>query len=109
MKTTVTEFATRPCAKCGGAGFLSAYQHRKGGVCFRCGGTGKDEQLIAVERDMSDEEVVAALAAAGFPVVDVTPAPVIVEGDFLSIFLTDEQAAAKAEAMVAARAFLAAL
>jgi hypothetical protein len=29
------------CGRCGGAGFLSAFSHFKGGVCFSCGGTGE--------------------------------------------------------------------
>jgi hypothetical protein len=28
------------CGRCAGTGFLSQFQHRKGGECFACGGSG---------------------------------------------------------------------
>ena len=31
-----------PCCRCAGAGYFAAYAHVAGGVCFRCGGTGRD-------------------------------------------------------------------
>lgn len=30
-----------PCTRCGGTGYLSEYSHVEGGVCFSCGGTGR--------------------------------------------------------------------
>ena len=59
--TTVTELKSRSCIKCGGHGFLSAFQHRKGGECFRCGASGTDPVMVEMTRDMTDEEVLAAL------------------------------------------------
>lgn len=32
------------CPKCGGKGYLYCYGHIEGGVCFKCGGTGKGSQ-----------------------------------------------------------------
>ncbi|NMA54307.1 MAG: hypothetical protein GX952_00065 [Firmicutes bacterium] len=30
------------CVRCGGTGYLAQYAHVQGGVCFRCGGSGRD-------------------------------------------------------------------
>lgn len=32
------------CDRCGGAGYISAYEHIDGGVCYDCDGTGKQEK-----------------------------------------------------------------
>lgn len=75
MQTTVTDYKPRTCGKCGGSGTLSSYQHHKGGVCFRCAGTGNDPQMIAVEREMTNAEVISALETAGFPIMRTMSAP----------------------------------
>ena len=107
-QTTVTEFFARPCSRCGGAGFISAFQHRKGGECFRCGASGRDPVMVEKTRPMTDDEVVAALAGFGFEVVNLTARPET--GDFLTdLFLTDEEAAAQSLAMTGARALLSAI
>jgi len=69
MQTTVTEYVARPCCKCGGAKFLSAFQHIKGGECFRCGATGEDPVMASIERPMTYAELCAVSEAQGFPVV----------------------------------------
>jgi hypothetical protein len=107
MQTTITEYESRPCSKCGGAGFLSAFQYRKGGECFRCGASGKDPVMRPVVREMTDAEVLDALAQAGFPVLW-TERPDT--GDWMQdLFLSDEEASQRAAAMQGARLFLAAL
>ncbi len=30
------------CVRCGGIGVLAEYSYHEGGVCFRCGGSGRD-------------------------------------------------------------------
>lgn len=106
MKTTITEYRPANCPRCMGAGRLSSFQHYKAGECFRCGGTGKG-QPVAVERDMTDDEVVAALAGLGFTIATVErPAT----GDWLiDLFGTEDERAYHAEAMRGARLMLAAL
>lgn len=32
------------CPRCGGTGYLPEYRHVQGGVCFRCGGEGRDSR-----------------------------------------------------------------
>lgn len=107
MTTTITEYSRRHCSRCGGEGRISAFQHRKGGECFRCGGSGLDPVMVETTRAMTDEEVLAALAAAGFPVIFAErPAT----GDFLAdLFLSPDELAERAAVMAGARAFLAAL
>lgn len=105
MKTTATEYKARFCGKCGGAGVLSGYQYHKGGVCFRCGGTGNDPQMIEVERDLTDAEVIAALETAGFPIMRTMAAPT---GDEMLDLLFPLEAITAAE-MTGARMMLAAI
>jgi ribosomal protein S27AE len=107
MQTTITEFHNRPCSRCGGARFISQFMHRNGGECFRCGTTGFDPQMVAVTREMTDEEVLTALETAGFPVV-FTDHP-LEFNTVEDLFLSDAQVAARVEVMAGARAFLAAL
>ncbi|MBE6069358.1 MAG: hypothetical protein E7211_16965 [Clostridium lundense] len=35
------EAKTGRCGKCGGSGYIPRYKTTKGGICFRCQGTGK--------------------------------------------------------------------
>ena len=110
--TTVTEFKTMPCTRCAGSGRIAQFQHRNGGECFRCGATGVDPVMHAVEREMSDAEVVASLANFGFEVM-LTEREVSMDevsgDDYLALFLTDDEVAAKAQAMQGARMMLAAI
>lgn len=73
MKTTITNIIekkiTTNCPRCAGRGYISQFQHHKGGECFQC----KGEKSIFVkmeytsyEREMSYGEMVATLKAAGF-------------------------------------------
>lgn len=103
--TTVTEFKAMPCSRCAGSGRIAQFQHRNGGECFRCGATGVDPVMQAVERDMTDTEVFAALAAQGFEVLPFSEEP---EG-MMGLFLSDEQVARKAYAAEGARMMLAAI
>ena len=106
--TTITEFKARSCTKCGGHGFLSAFQHRKGGECFRCGASGVDPQMVEVTREMTDAEVLAALASIGLPVVMIETQRAET-GDYLAdLFLTEAEVANREAAMIGARAALAA-
>lgn len=41
------ENKTYPCSRCEGAGRIRAFSHVVGGVCFRCGGTGKQKSKPA--------------------------------------------------------------
>lgn len=105
--TQITEFTARTCIKCGGAGRISSFQYIKGGECFRCGGSGNDPVMIETTRDMTDDEVIAALAAAGFPVLFVERAET---GDYLKdLFLSEAEQAEQEAAMQGARMMLAAL
>lgn len=104
MNLTITEFRSIPCTKCSGTGRIPQFSHRNGGECFRCGATAIDPVMLSTTRELSDEEVVAALEMAGFPIVS-TEAP---EG-FMGIMLSDAQVAAQAEAMIGARLLLAAI
>lgn len=83
-KTTITEYADRPCYKCGGAGFLSQFQHRKGGECFACGATGKGASVVTGERDMEYHEIVAELRLRGIEVVDTTPRAEITDDNWMT-------------------------
>ena len=88
-----------------GSGRISCFQHYKAGECFRCGGTGKG-QPVAFEREMTDDEVIAALADLGFTVMFTEHAST---GDWLvDLFGTPEEQAAHSETMRGARALLAA-
>ena len=108
MQTTISEFTARPCSRCGGAGRIAAFQHRNGGECFRCGATGIDPVMTETTREMTDAEVVAALDARGFAVINLTPARVET-GDFLvDLFATDGEIEASKATMTMARALLAA-
>jgi len=107
MNTTVTEYTARPCSRCSGAGRIAAFQHRNGGECFRCGATGVDPTMIETTREMTDAEVIAALDARGFKIVDVSPARPVT-GDYLTdLFMTDEEVEAKTAIMAMARSLLA--
>lgn len=102
---TVTEYKPLVCAKCGGAGRLSAFQHIKGGECFRCGGTGTDPVMVACERALTDDEVLAALDRAGLPVVF----PERAVNSLDDLFLTDEEVTQHQQLMAGARIALACL
>lgn len=39
------------CEKCGGTGNIFYYAHVKGGVCFRCGGTGRYDRKLVVRTE----------------------------------------------------------
>lgn len=104
MNLTITKFRSIPCSKCGGRGFLPQFQYHKSGECFRCGTSGFDPVMLPTTRDMTDEEVVAALEFAGFPIVS-TEEP----AGFMGIMLSEAQVAAQAEAMIGARLLLAAI
>jgi hypothetical protein len=107
MQTTITEFTARPCTRCAGSRFISQFQHRKGGECFRCGASGIDPQMIETTRDMTDAEVLAALADAGFPVMFTERAET---GNFLTdLFPTADEMTAHAATMAGARLVLAAI
>ena len=104
--TTVTEYTARLCSRCGGAGRIAAFQHRNGGECFRCGATGVDPKMIETTREMTDAEVIAALDARGFVIVDFTPARSDT-GDYLTdLFMNDEQVEAEKTVMTMARLLL---
>jgi ribosomal protein S27AE len=106
--TTVTEYTARTCSRCGGAGRIAAFQHRNGGECFRCGATGIDPKMIETTREMTDAEVISALNAHGFAIVDFTPARPVT-GDYLTdLFMNDEQVEAEKTVMTMARLLLAA-
>lgn len=82
------------------------FQHRNGGECFRCGATGIDPVMKAVEREMTDDEVIDALEKFGF---EVQPFDEDGEDGFMGLFLSDEQVARRDEAMQGARMMLAAI
>ena len=103
--TTVTEFKAMPCSRCAGSGRIAQFQHRNGGECFRCGATGIDPVMQAIERDMTDAEVITALAQFGFDVIAFDEEP---EG-MMGLFLSDEQVARKASAAEGARMMLASI
>lgn len=103
--TTISEFKTMPCTKCGGSGRIAQFQHRNGGECFRCGATGHDPVMVEVSRDMTDEEVIAQLEAFGFTV----DMPCAQADGFMGLFLTDEQVETQNAVMAGARAALAAI
>jgi len=94
--TTIVEYKARPCIKCGGAGFLSCFQYIKGGECFRCGASGEDPVMTAVEREMNYAELCVALAERGFPVVRVET------GDYMLDLFASEQEIQGARIMLAA-------
>lgn len=107
MKTTITETEGRfiRCHKCGGEGRIPHYGHVKNGECFACGGNGGHVETVAIEREMTDDEVNAALAAAGFIVMPFEEEPAGMWG----IFYSEEQAARVQAAKQGARMMLAAL
>lgn len=110
--TTITEFKTMPCSRCAGSGRIAQFQHRNGGECFRCGATGIDPVMKAVEREMTDDEVIEALAKFGFE-VQLNEREVkmdeVSEDDYFALFMTEEEVAARAQAMQGARMMLAAI
>jgi hypothetical protein len=84
--TTVVEYVERPCCRCMGMKYFAVFQHMKGGECFRCGATGVDPIMEAVERPMDYAELCAALAARGIEVVRPWT------GDYLvDLFVPDEE------------------
>lgn len=96
MKTTITESKTTYgiCGKCGGDGYISSYAHIKAGTCFACSGTGKRlVKIEIIERPMTYSEMVDALSAAGFDIIDTT------NGDDFFAYMT--QTAEEAAAMMA--------
>lgn len=42
---------TELCERCGGAGYISAFQHIDGGVCYECGGSGLTEERTPARRN----------------------------------------------------------
>jgi hypothetical protein len=46
----MTKQITLPCLKCGGEGRIAFYGNVKGGVCFKCGGTGLRATTTAKEK-----------------------------------------------------------
>ena len=40
MKARSIRIDSAPCPKCNGRGYMGEYSHVKGGVCFRCKGSG---------------------------------------------------------------------
>jgi len=104
MKLTIDGVKAVHCSRCGGSGRLPAFQHVKAGTCFRCQGCGVDPVGVPVVRDMTDDEVLQALAAQGLPVVITTPTGT---GDWLGDLFTSGEA--MTETMKAARLLLAAL
>ncbi len=107
MKTTITESEGRfiRCHKCGGEGRIPYYGHVKGGECFACGGTGGHVETVEMVREMTDEEVTAALTAAGFIVMPFDEQP---EGEW-GIFWSEEQAERYRHYTLGARMMLAAI
>lgn len=104
-RLTVTEYKPLACAKCGGAGRVSAFQRIKGGECFRCGGTGTDPEMVVSERPLTDGEVLAALERAGMPVVF----PERAVNSLDDLFLSDEEVTQHQQLMAGARIALACL
>lgn len=100
-KTTITEYADRPCYKCGGAGYLSQFQHRKGGECFACGATGKGASVVVGERDMEYHEIVAELRLRGIEIVDLNSVE-YTEDNFLEMFNFDPAIVEGSRMMLAA-------
>jgi hypothetical protein len=100
---TVAEYKPLVCAKCGGAGRVSAFQHIKGGECFRCGGSGTDPVMVEAERQLTDDEVLAALARAGMPVAF----PEREVNSLDDLFLSDDEVANHKQLMAGARIALA--
>lgn len=39
--TISSDFCSDVCEKCGGLGYIDAYKHINGGICFECNGKGK--------------------------------------------------------------------
>ena len=86
---TVTEYKSTPCARCGGQGSIPYFRHVKAGECFACRGTGLGVP-VAIERPMTDLEVIDALAAKGFPIVHIETAPDLSDAAYLtSLFEAD--------------------
>ena len=103
---TISELVSRPCIKCVGLGFLSAFQHYKGGECFRCGASGNDPVMKEVIREATDDEVVAEMNAYGFDVIFNEP-EANPEADWLeALFGSEEYQRERAEAMNGARVAL---
>lgn len=106
MKTTITEYIPTHCPRCMGSGRISCFQHFKAGECFRCGGTGKG-QPVAIDREMTDDEVLSALADKGVSVMFNSRPD---SGDWLvDLFGTEDDRAERAQTMVGARMMLRAL
>jgi hypothetical protein len=64
MKLTTVEEVKTKCPKCSGKGTLYFYQHRDGGLCYRCRGSGEGRTQY-VERPLTDSEVLKALEENG--------------------------------------------
>ena len=107
MKTTITETEGRfiPCHKCNGEGRIPYYGHVKGGECFACGGTGGHAETVEMEREMTDEEVAAALEESGFIVMPFDEQPEGMHG----IFFSEEQTERYRQYSQGARMMLAAI
>ena len=102
------------CPKCRGTGHLYWYQHKEGGRCFRCGGSGEIGEVITFkEVPLTDDEVIAALQDKGFSVMLIEP--VVPDGeDWLEIFMSESSeyglaCKARENALAGARLLLASL
>ena len=107
--TTITTISYKRinCAKCAGEGRIAYFSHNKGGECFACSGSGGYDETVSTQREMEDYEVIEALAAKGFPVLDLQA---LATDDFSFLFEpTPEEKAQNAQIMIGARMMLNAL
>jgi len=82
------ENKTYPCSRCEGARYIRGFSHVVGGVCFRCGGTGKQKSKPATStlwailgRDpLTGEEKHAYNISAKTPSVALKKASVVFAG-----------------------------
>jgi hypothetical protein len=104
MTTSVIETKATTCPRCAGKGRLAIFSHNKGGSCFQCQGAGVIPTMIT--RPMSNDEVIASLAALGLYVMpqETTKEPT---GEwFFDMMPTEAEAALEAAAMIGARRLL---
>lgn len=86
MQTTTVDYVETVCGRCAGKGYLSHYQHFKGGECFSCGTTGKG-QPKPIEREMTYAEMVSALETQGINIVRIQHGDDWLE----SLFVSDDE------------------
>ena len=48
------------CPKCGGTGYIPGYEHVEGGVCFRCGGSGRSSRSVIVRTYEYNQKLISA-------------------------------------------------